>query len=264
MLCRSDAGADTGLQCSACSFSAASVGGDSVWSAGEEVSATVGSPGLLSPGAIRTLSDQAAQTGSLDRKLTSTMYVDDLEIWAQQFHFQMTFLENRGQDCPVVVLPGIERRAPLNLLDAPLHAVYPTPALMQYPVSMLAIQQAAAAGLQTTLRTPVQARGDFRDGFSAFLDLRSQAAGGASASGTIATPGLNIVVTTRTPGLRIFAAPQFWINLNTVFGSALSTPVAGPISPGAYVFGSQGPTTPKQFETAVYPIPPNVTVPMFA
>lgn len=227
--------------------------------------ATVGSPGLLSPGAIRTLSDQAAQAGAIDRKLTSTMYVDDLEIWAQQFHHQMMFLEQRGLDCPVVVFPGIERRAPLNLFDAPLSALYPAQAMTQASVNMAsAVQQAASSGLRTTMRTPVQARGDFRDGFSAFLDWRSQTAGGASGSGTIATPGLNIVVTTRTPGLRIYAAPQFWINLNTVFGSSLSTPVSGQISPGAYVFGAEAPSIAKHFETAVHTFPPTTTVNMFA
>jgi len=57
--------------------------------------------------------------------------------------------------------------------------------------------------------------------------------------------------------LRVHYSTTLGFNLNQVFGSTLSTPVDGYLSPGIYMFGVQGAGDPApRLDNGVFQIPP--------
>jgi len=67
--------------------------------------------------------------------------------------------------------------------------------------------------------------------------------------------GFQVQVSCRTPGLRIHISPAYFINW--VFFGSPTTPVAGYVLPGRYVFAGDGPMLPRRRrDPAVFCIPP--------
>ena len=87
--------------------------------------------------------------------------------------------------------------------------------------------------------------------------------GGSGGSGGGAVHYVTISVSTINHGLRLQTSPAYFIRWGH-FGHPTS-PVSGPILPGRYLFGGDGPSVPTfKFDPVPVDIPPHMTIPLHA
>lgn len=200
----------------------------------------------------------------------------DIELWTQQYARQLAALHRIKARCPVVVLPQdvvIPIDVQNTIASTQLYSRFGKDGAETTPADIhRALQTLHDAGLkvgETHLERAVQA---FGDELVHFLTTRKQAASNAaapslgsilaSAGASEGTPGVDVTVYTRRPGLRVLATPRFFFQGAAALNDQVSTPVVGRLAPGDYLFGAEGPDQPKVFEDCIQKIPSNTVVKM--
>lgn len=213
---------------------------------------------------VNGLLHEQADTPSLEGALV----VSDVEADAAEFNSDLDLLEMIGADCPAARVQEDLVPVALSLVIGPGWPWFPGnrrhsrrwrhhPFMYEWMHEMFRFtskEDPFRSEFQTMPRE--QARTAFSKGAVAFLATRiaalrdEQPAGGRWFGGTFAmlprrvggprvpTPGCNFVVSTNSPGLRVFWSGAYRISPN--YFSHPTTPTVGMLQSGTYVFGIDG------------------------
>jgi len=222
---------------------------------------------------LEAIANKAAHTGDLDlRQIVPQVAASDVAGSVEDFHSVASTLAFMQRPYPMVELASIGW-APLDLgnsvasdarLSSPGSRARVSPAEM-VDLAQRAPDEAKRMGMRfNTLPVP-HARTIFASLLARFLRPRVERANSRTTSdmhgsphqGNPLSPGLEVVVHTNRPGLRIFYAPIYFPATCLVFGNSLSTPVRGYLDPGIYIFGAEGAGMTIFEDTAPRRIPPD-------
>ena len=218
--------------------------------------------------ALQRVVQNAMLTGDLDLTISAnspSIFIRDVGPTVRRFYDQAGTLESLGIRQPIaqtetssIVLDVLasSQSNPTGRTTGTLRSV---PFGNVSDMAYRARQDAILAGFKVTDVSRPTAEKIFEEELQDFLVHRTEASigmhgvsGGISNPGTALHPGLSVVVNTKGASLQILYSPAFFLTIKTVFGNSLSTPVYGSISPGLYVFGTQGPSVPLTFEPQQY------------
>jgi hypothetical protein len=242
---------------------------------GETLTADENGTPVLENGKIAKAAEGAAFSGHLDLRPTEIeVAAADIEASVQDFHYAATVLDSLREQYPMVQIASVGW-APLDFSHS-VPAAHDQTMPMRYiapwdlvNLARRAEEEARRVQMPFTKMPVPQARGSFAALLADFLKVRLEAVrgliplpGGEKAlAGTAEVPGLEVIVHTRRPNLRIYQAPVYFPATRTVFGNSLSTPVRGFLPPGLYIFGADGENFPFLWEDeARRQIPPNTTI----
>jgi hypothetical protein len=171
------------------------------------------------------------------------IFIPDVELSVDHFHRQYRFHRQTG--APFPCLRTADGLIPMNWAK-----LLPGSSLDDVVQVLDRLFRREEERYETS--SPVQALEMFRVRLQAFLTTRFS----ARQSDISDLPGLQIEVSTLSPGLRVHYSPAYFFDPTNVL-NAPTTPVRGWIQPGRYIFGAAQSGRKAAFEyDAEYDIPP--------